>query len=340
MDCLYVSRLTFDFYHNNVYDLQSVAQKNRIYTPARHSTPVLSMSGQKARHLASHHQRSSSTGSHGLLFGIGAAAGPHHVVNQHSLIPSQQLSMSSASPDALTSDEEESEELEIKGTLSKWTNYIHGWQDRFFALQDGTLVYYKSQLETDFGCRGAITIDKATIKPHELDEHRFDVSVNDCVWYLRATSIEDRRRWIDALELGKRNHGINAENNSIGRYDSAMSLASASSLRKSGHNLKEKLAEMETFKDILSQQIDKLGQHIEQTTENEEKRLPLDFKAEAITFKATANGILFSLASCIDILSRSEEHWRKRLEREQVARRRIEEKYRNAVIMIFLVAQE
>ena len=54
------------------------------------------------------------------------------------------------------------------GTLSKWTNYIHGWQDRFFALKEGTLVYYKSQLETDFGCRGAITVDKATVKPHEV----------------------------------------------------------------------------------------------------------------------------------------------------------------------------
>ena len=133
-----------------------------------------------------------------------------------------------------------------------------------------------------------------------------------------------------------------AEHNGIGRYDSAMSLASASSLRKSGHNLKEKLAEMETFKDILSQQIDKLGSHIEQygkgknepnqITESELDKLSImDFKAEAITFKATANGVLFSLATCIEIFSRSEEHWRKKLEKEQVARRRAEEKYRLAV---------
>ena len=63
---------------------------------------------------------------------------------------------------------------------------------------------------------------------------------------------------------------------------------------------------------------------------------PLDFKAEAITFKATANGILFSLANCLDLLSRSEEHWRKRLEKEQVARKRAEEKFRRAVSNIVL----
>ena len=172
-------------------------------------------------------------------------------------------------------------------------------------------MYYKSQLETDFGCRGAITIDKATVKTHDLDEMRFDVSVSDCVWYLRATSIEDRQRWIDALEVAKRrSHHINvldghSGSQTIGRYDSAMSLSSTSSVRKSTQPLKEKLAEMETFKDILSQQIDKLGTHIEMYGNNQEscdlseadeidsnlKRNAdsgekIDFRAESITFKA------------------------------------------------------
>jgi collagen type IV alpha-3-binding protein len=70
----------------------------------------------------------------------------------------------------------------------------------FSFFQDGTLVYYKSASETDFGCRGAISIQKAVIAPHEFDEMRFDVAVNDCVWYLRANSVEEREKWICALE--------------------------------------------------------------------------------------------------------------------------------------------
>ena len=62
---------------------------------------------------------------------------------------------------------------ELQGTLSKWTNYIHGWQDRYIALKEGTLVYFKSEVETDFGCRGAISIDKATVKQHEVDDLRY-----------------------------------------------------------------------------------------------------------------------------------------------------------------------
>lgn len=100
---------------------------------------------------------------------------------------------------------------ELKGYLSKWTNYIHGWQPRFIVLKDGTLSYYKrwatagfmivwldhccvthmshcvrpidnkcpninsirvvsfvvvvcSEFESDYGCRGAISLDKATVK--------------------------------------------------------------------------------------------------------------------------------------------------------------------------------
>ena len=60
----------------------------------------------------------------------------------------------------------------LQGTLSKWTNYIHGWQDRYIALKEGTLVYFKSEVETDFGCRGAISIDKATVKQHDVDDLR------------------------------------------------------------------------------------------------------------------------------------------------------------------------
>lgn len=67
------------------------------------------------------------------------------------------------------SDEEDDSEnncyqYELKGVLSKWTNYIHGWQRRFIVLKDGTLSYYKSEHETGFGCRGAISLFKAIIK--------------------------------------------------------------------------------------------------------------------------------------------------------------------------------
>ena len=67
----------------------------------------------------------------------------------------------------LTDDEEEYDDEqtipELHGTLSKWTNYLHGWQDRYIVLKDGTLSYYKSETETAFGCRGAVSLTRASV---------------------------------------------------------------------------------------------------------------------------------------------------------------------------------
>lgn len=40
-------------------------------------------------------------------------------------------------------------------------------------------------------------------QPHEFDECRFDISVNDSVWYLRAEDPEHRLQWIESIELHK-----------------------------------------------------------------------------------------------------------------------------------------
>ena len=76
----------------------------------------------------------------------------------------------------LTDDENEFEEEEslpeFQGTLSKWTNYLHGWQDRYIVLKDATLSYYKSESETAFGCRGAVSL------------HRAGILVNECCYLL------------------------------------------------------------------------------------------------------------------------------------------------------------
>lgn len=64
-----------------------------------------------------------------------------------------------------SSDDSDVENLnEFSGVLSKWTNYIHGWQDRYIVLKNGTLSYYKSEQESGYGCRGALSIAKAVIK--------------------------------------------------------------------------------------------------------------------------------------------------------------------------------
>uniref|UniRef100_A0A672TFG9 Ceramide transfer protein n=1 Tax=Strigops habroptila TaxID=2489341 RepID=A0A672TFG9_STRHB len=272
--------------------------------------------------------------------------------------------------------------VELCGVLSKWTNYIHGWQDRWVVLKSSTLSYYKSEDETEYGCRGSICLSKAVITPHDFDECRFDISVNDSVWYLRAQDPDHRQQWVDAIEQHKTESGYGSES-SLRRHGSMVSLvsgasgysATSTSSFKKGHSLREKLAEMETFRDILCRQVDTLqkyfdacadavskdelqrdkvveddeddfptmrsdGDFLHNSNSSKEKLFPhvtpkgingIDFKGEAITFKATTAGILATLSHCIELMVKREESWQKRLDKEIEKRRRIEESYKNAV---------
>ncbi|XP_031731027.1 ceramide transfer protein-like isoform X1 [Anarrhichthys ocellatus] len=294
--------------------------------------------------------------------------------------------------------------VDLSGVLSKWTNYIHGWQDRWVVLKNNTLSYYKSQDETEYGCRGSLCLSKAVITPHEFDECRLDISVNDSVWYLRAQDLEHRHQWIDSVELhrtireGRRekggiqgtifippplaDSGYGSES-SLRRHGSMMSLTSATSSFsatstssfKKGHSLREKLAEMETFRGILCRQVDTLQKYFDgcsdavskdelqrdKIVEDDEDDFPntrtdgeflhnnhgskeklfqtvspkgingIDFKGEAITFKATTAGILATLSHCIDLMVKREDSWQKRVDKEMEKRRRIEDSYKSAL---------
>ncbi|XP_075397296.1 ceramide transfer protein isoform X2 [Tenrec ecaudatus] len=254
-------------------------------------------------------------------------------------------------------------------------------------------------------------------KPHDFDECRFDISVNDSVWYLRAQDPDHRQQWIDAIEQHKTESGYGSES-SLRRHGSMVSLvsgasgysATSTSSFKKGHSLREKLAEMETFRDILCRQVDTLqkffdacadavskdelqrdkglkglkvnkrpssseatkptwkkytslcdhevskrsvveddeddfpttrsdGDFLHNTNGNKEKIFPhvtpkgingIDFKGEAITFKATTAGILATLSHCIELMVKREESWQKRLDKEAERKRRAEEAYKNA----------
>uniref|UniRef100_A0AAQ4RG12 Ceramide transfer protein n=1 Tax=Gasterosteus aculeatus aculeatus TaxID=481459 RepID=A0AAQ4RG12_GASAC len=279
-------------------------------------------------------------------------------------------------------DPESAQHVELGGVLSKWTNYIHGWQDRWVVLKNNTLSYYKSEDEREYGCRGSLCLRKAVITPHEFDECRIDISVNDSVWYLRAEDPEHRLQWIESIELHKAESGYGSET-SLRRHGSMLSLTSAASALsatstssfKKGHRLREKLAEMETFRDILCRQVDTLqkyfdscadvvskdefqrdrveedeedfpttarpeGEHNHNNNGSKEKLFSpaspktmngIDFKGEAITFKATTAGILSTLSHCIELMVKREDSWQKRVDKELEKRRRVEDAYKSAM---------
>ncbi|XP_028044137.1 collagen type IV alpha-3-binding protein isoform X1 [Bombyx mandarina] len=218
-----------------------------------------------------------------------------------------------------SSDLEEGGTPELRGYLSKWTNYIHGWQDRFIVLKDSTLSYYKNELESNLGCRGALCLKKAKVKPHEFDDCRFDVSVSDCVWYLRASNPEEKQQWIDILESFKplkaderavqltvnchrrpwtsstpeveSGYGTSSDSSSNGgglqRHGSATSLQSTGSHGHSTRRLTEKITELETYNELLSKQAIQLQQYFDMCIDSYPK---IDDANDAIDAVKLADG--------------------------------------------------
>ena len=113
---------------------------------------------------------------------------------------------------------------------------------------------------------------------NEFDECRFDVRVNDSVYYLRTREPEERQSWIDTLEAIKASDSGYGSETSLRKNPSMLSLSSATSLTlsstssssfKKGRSLREKLMEMETFRDILCRQVDTLQMYFDSCAESE-----------------------------------------------------------------------
>jgi collagen type IV alpha-3-binding protein len=62
----------------------------------------------------------------------------------------------------------------------------------------------QSHEDSDFGCRGAIRLETAKIKEHEVDDCRFDIHIeSSTIWYLRAENESEKSNWVEVLRSFK-----------------------------------------------------------------------------------------------------------------------------------------
>ncbi|XP_014606256.1 PREDICTED: oxysterol-binding protein 1 isoform X1 [Polistes canadensis] len=113
---------------------------------------------------------------------------------------------------------------EMKGWLFKWTNYLKGYQRRWFVLSNGLLSYYRAEptggpkistrrkrragrasenpTEMSHTCRGTISMHGALI--HTVDACTFVVSNGGTqTFHIKAATEVERQQWVTALELAK-----------------------------------------------------------------------------------------------------------------------------------------
>jgi len=97
----------------------------------------------------------------------------------------------------------------MEGPLSKWTNVMNGWQYRWFVLDEasGLLSYYTSKEKMMRGSRrGCVRLKGAVIGIDDEDESTFTITCDQKTFHFQARDLEEREKWIGALEETIRRH--------------------------------------------------------------------------------------------------------------------------------------
>ncbi|KAG7458542.1 hypothetical protein MATL_G00221590 [Megalops atlanticus] len=224
-----------------------------------------------------------------------------------------------------------------KGWLFKWTNYIKGYQRRWFVLSNGLLSYYRTQAEMGHTCRGTINLATANIVVE--DSCNFVISNGGAqTYHLKASSEVERQRWITALELAKAKAvRMQAESDDSGDDCSTSSSPPAgqggsnrnSEVQSTLRTLGSKVEDLSTCNDLIAKHGSALqrslselegvrlggetGDKIRQVTER------------ATLFRITSNAMI---NACRDFLALAQAHskrWQKALQAEREQRVRLEE---------------
>ncbi|XP_043088979.1 oxysterol-binding protein-related protein 10 [Puntigrus tetrazona] len=97
----------------------------------------------------------------------------------------------------------------IEGVLSKYTNLIQGWQNRYFVLDPdvGQLQYFVSEQGPSQKPRGSLPLIGASVTVSDEAPHMFIVSsANGELFKLRAVDATEQQLWMMQLQACTRRH--------------------------------------------------------------------------------------------------------------------------------------
>uniref|UniRef100_A0AC35FY38 START domain-containing protein n=1 Tax=Panagrolaimus sp. PS1159 TaxID=55785 RepID=A0AC35FY38_9BILA len=91
-------------------------------------------------------------------------------------------------------------EISLNGWVFKYTNFIYGYQERYFKIENGSIFYYLSKENIKDGCRKYRQLSNFAIEVDENDDPcRLDIVFTDDRWCLRFKSIEEMIVFKNAL---------------------------------------------------------------------------------------------------------------------------------------------
>ncbi|XP_068102548.1 oxysterol-binding protein 2 isoform X1 [Hyperolius riggenbachi] len=215
-----------------------------------------------------------------------------------------------------------------KGWLFKWTNYLKGYQRRWFVLSNGLLSYYRTQAEMAHTCRGTINLSTAHIDTE--DSCNIVLSNGGRTYHLKASCEVERQRWVTALELAKAKAIRMMNNQSDDSGDEEPSSQSdKSELHSSLKALTSKLDDLSTCNDLIAKHGAALQRSL---SELENLKLAADssdkiksVNERATLFRITSNAMINACRDFLDLAETHSRKWHRALQYEREQRVRLEE---------------
>ncbi|MXQ85238.1 hypothetical protein E5288_WYG014355 [Bos mutus] len=193
----------------------------------------------------------------------------------------------------------------MEGVLYKWTNYLSGWQPRWFLLCGGILSYYDSPEDAWKGCKGSIQMAVCEIQVHSVDNTRMDLIIpGEQYFYLKARSVAERQRWLVALGSAKACLTDNKKTEavmtvaepSVPGWVECRTSEEAAEFAENTENLKTKMSELRLYCDLLVQQVDKTKEVTTTGVSSSEEGIDV-----GTLLKSTCNTFLKTLEECMQI---------------------------------------
>ncbi|KAM4705129.1 LOW QUALITY PROTEIN: pleckstrin homology domain-containing family A member 8 [Rhinophrynus dorsalis] len=173
----------------------------------------------------------------------------------------------------------------MEGILYKWTNYISGWQPRWFLLCGGILSYYDSREDAWKGCKGSIQMAVCEIQVHPTDSTRMDLAIpGEQYFYLKARTAAERQQWLVALGSAKACITDVRTKREKGKFSD------------NTEALKTKMSELRLYCDILVEQVNKSKESTIVSTPDPQDKIDM-----GTLLKSTCNTFLKTLEECMQI---------------------------------------
>ncbi|KAL0119238.1 hypothetical protein PUN28_009669 [Cardiocondyla obscurior] len=237
---------------------------------------------------------------------------------------------------------------EMKGWLFKWTNYLKGYQRRWFVLSNGLLSYYRAEptggpkissrrkrragrasenpAEMSHTCRGTISLHGALI--HTVDACTFVVSNGGTqTFHIKASTEVERQQWVTALELAKAKaiQAMESEEEEEYQDNDNQNVETASVIK----DLTRRLDDLQACNDLMLKQGSALQRALTDLEMLEPPSFELAAKFKIVSERATlfriaANAMINTSSDYLQLAQQQEPKWKKMLQHERDQKVRIE----------------